>query len=305
VRGKNIIVTGGSSGIGLATAELLIKKGAGSIAIIARNQELLDKAKAQLEQLAAHSKNATTTAVYAYSADVSNEAAMNAAVEQYVKSVGTIDAVIASAGVTNPDYFENLPVSEFERLMRINYIGAVVTTKAVVPYMKKQALGGRLIFISSMAGLAGIFGYSAYSPTKYAIRGFAEVVAMELKPYKIYVSVSNPPDVDTPMYAQENKTKPLECKLISEGTGVFPAERLAHDIVKGLEKYRFFIQTGFDGFMLGLLTAGFNPSANLFTAVMEILFMSPMRLVAIVTRFSYNQIVSKVRAERAIKGKSS
>ncbi len=183
------------------------------------------------------------TKVYAYSVDVSDEKEMTTAVNDFVAKNGTLDAVIASAGVTNPDYFSNLPVSEFERIMRINYLGCVVTVKAAVPHMKKQATGGRFVLVSSMAGLAGIHGYSAYAPSKYAVRGLAECLAMEFKPYKIYFSVSNPPDVDTPMYAKETATKPEECKLISAGTGVFKPEQLAADILAGLKNYKFFIQT--------------------------------------------------------------
>lgn len=155
---------------------------------------------------------------------------------------GGLDVVIASAGVTNPNYFESLPVSEFQRIMNINYMGCVVTVKTAVPLMKKSG-GGRFVLVSSMAGLAGVHGYSAYAPSKYAIRGLAEVLSMELRPYNIYFSISNPPDVDTPMYAQENKTKPEECKLISEGTGVFKPEQLASDIIQGIKYYKFFIQT--------------------------------------------------------------
>jgi len=78
-----------------------------------------------------------------------------------------------------------------------------------------------------MAGLVGIFGYTAYTPTKYALRGFAESLHMELRPHNIRVSLSFPPDVDTPQLAEENKYKPAETKAIAEGAGLFTADQLA------------------------------------------------------------------------------
>ena len=79
-------------------------------------------------------------------------------------------------------------------------------------------------------------GYGAYSPTKFAVRGLAESLAMELCPHGIGVSVCNPPNVDTPMYEQEMKMKPLPAKLCDEGAGLFSAEQIATDIVnKGVD----------------------------------------------------------------------
>ena len=94
--------------------------------------------------------------------------------------------------------------------MRINYLGSVYPTRAVVPAMKKQAGpdGGRIVFVSSQAGQLGVFGFSAYSPTKFAIVGLAQVLRMELKAHDIYVCVAYPPDTDTPGFVEENKSKP-------------------------------------------------------------------------------------------------
>ena len=73
-------------------------------------------------------------------------------------------------------------------MMRINYLGSVHTVRAALPYMKENG-SGRLVFISSLAGLFGMTGFSTYSPSKFAVRGLAEGLHMELQPHNIQVSV--------------------------------------------------------------------------------------------------------------------
>jgi short-subunit dehydrogenase len=80
-----------------------------------------------------------------------------------------------------------------QEMMKVNYLGAVYCTKAVVDSMKKRRFG-RIIFVSSQAGQIGIFGYTGYSASKFALRGLAECLQMELKPYNIFVTLSYPPD---------------------------------------------------------------------------------------------------------------
>ena len=90
--------------------------------------------------------------------------------------------------------------------MRINYLGSVYCTKAVAESMKKLKFG-RIVFVSSQAGQIGVFGYTAYSATKFALRGLVECLQMELKPYNIYVTLAYPPDTDTPGLKTENFDK--------------------------------------------------------------------------------------------------
>lgn len=90
--------------------------------------------------------------------------------------------------------------------MRVNYLGGVYCTKSVIPTMKSRKFG-RILFVSSQAGQIGIFGYSAYSATKFALRGLVEALQMEVKPYNIYVTLSFPPDTDTPGFKEELLTK--------------------------------------------------------------------------------------------------
>lgn len=298
LKGKNVFITGGSSGIGLATCELLLKEKVANIGIVSRKQTLLDEAKAQLEALGAkvgHKFN-----IYTYSADVSDYKKMCEVTTSYVSTVGTIDILIASAGVSRPALIDDIPFEEFEWMSKVNYLGVVATCKAALPFFKKQQ-AGRIVIIGSMAGLFGITGYSSYAPTKYAVRGFAEVLFMEMKPYNVYVSCCNPPDVDTPMYKEEMKSKPQECILMSEGSGLFSAEQLANDIVNGIKNYKFFIQTGLDGFLLGVLTAGAMPGANLFDTFVSVTFSSLARFILLFVRNGFDGIAKKCHDERISK----
>lgn len=91
-------------------------------------------------------------------------------------------------------------------MMDINYIGSVNVTRASLSSIK-QVDNGRIVFVSSIAGQLGLYGYTAYSASKYALRGLAECLQMELYPYNIRVTLAHPPDTDTPGFEVENKVK--------------------------------------------------------------------------------------------------
>lgn len=294
LRGKRFIITGGSSGIGLETARLLVQKQAGVVAIVARDAAKLKEAVSLLQA----SNTANTTTVVGLSCDVSDHAATKKMIDDFALEHKGLDVLLACAGYSTPDYFTNLKPADFQRMMNVNYFGCVYTAHAAVPHMQKQKTGGRLVFVSSMAGLLGTHGYTAYSPTKFAVRGLAESLCMELKPHNISVSVVVPPDVDTPGYVEENKTKPEECRKISEGTGVFTAQAVALDIVDGIENYKWMISTGFDGKILTTLTAGFSPCSNGIEATVQVLSAGILRVVSLVYRYMYDGICLSVHSSK-------
>ncbi len=115
--------------------------------------------------------------------------------------------------------------------MEINYLGTAYAIRTVLPSMKSRRKG-RIVCVSSVGGLIGLYGYTAYGASKFAVRGFAEALQMEVKPYGITVTVAFPPDTDTPCFVEENKIKPQETKLISESSGVFSPSKVADDILR-------------------------------------------------------------------------
>jgi 3-dehydrosphinganine reductase len=100
---------------------------------------------------------------------------------------------------------------------------------------------GSVVAVSSAAGLLGIYGYSAYGPAKFAVRGLMESLRAELEPHGVHVGVVYPPDVDTPQLAEENRWKPDETRAIAGTIKPLPAATVAASIVAGIERRRFLI----------------------------------------------------------------
>jgi len=245
----HLIITGGSEGIGFAVAEAAVDRGA-TVSLIARRREPLDEA--------VHSLG---SAARAETADVRDPEALRAAVDKLVERAGPCDVLVANAGYALPGRFWELPSDEFRAEMEVNYLGAVHATRAVLPSMREQGRG-HLCFVSSTAGLLGVYGYTAYSPTKFALRGFAESLRAELAPERIAVSVVYPPDTDTPGFAKENESKPEETAAISGTITPVPASKVAVAIINGIEHNRFTI-------CADPMTAGFARGGGLLAPVLH------------------------------------
>ena len=144
-----------------------------------------------------------------------------------------------------PGYFAEIPLEIFERTMAINYFGSLYSVRAVLSAMEAQQRG-HIVLISSGAGLIGLYGYTAYSASKFALRGLAESLRGELQPKGINVSIVYPPDTDTPQLVQENKIKPLETKKITASAQTWTAEGVAQAIVRGIEHQTLAISPGWE-----------------------------------------------------------
>lgn len=230
----HVLITGGSAGIGLATARLALERGA-RVSIVARDPDRLTSAVASLE-----AGIGDATRVAAEPADVTDPAALEQALTLLTAQFGPVDVLVANAGAAVPGHFESLDVSVFEAQMRLNYFGTLHAIRAVVPSMIERRRGHVLV-VSSDAGIVGVYGYSAYSPTKFAVRGLAETLRGELKPHGIVVACAYPPDTDTEGLAAEEATKPDATKRISEGIRVRSPEEVAKSIVRGIERDRLVV----------------------------------------------------------------
>jgi 3-dehydrosphinganine reductase len=237
LRGQHVLITGGSSGIGLALALQSASAGA-RLTLLARDSAKLSAARAAIS-----AKYPNAGEVVVVLADVAVEAEVLAAIAKAEQVHGPVDVLITSAGVARPGYFEEVPVSVFERTMAVNYFGTLYPLKAVVPAMRRRR-NGAVVLISSGAGLHGVFGYTPYSPSKFALRGLAEALRAEMKGTGVHVMIVYPPDTDTPQLAEENKTKPVETKAITAGGGLWKADDVAHVTLAALDRKQFAVTPG-------------------------------------------------------------
>lgn len=145
----------------------------------------------------------------------------------------------------------------------------------------KQLGSGRIVFISSQAGQVGVFGYTSYCGTKFALKGLSEALQMELARENIYVTIAYPPDTNTPGFAEENKTKPIETRLINETSGVLSADEVARKIIVSLRHGQFSCWFGLNGFLLSSLTSGAQPITTVIELLLHSLTIALARVIII------------------------
>jgi 3-dehydrosphinganine reductase len=246
--GKKALITGGSSGIGLAVARSLAERGA-HVWLLARGVDGLNSA---LESLPCDEGQHCGM----ISADVTDWDQVSSAVTQVESEIGVPDLVVNAAGVAHPGYFQDLSVEIFHWMMDVNYYGTVYVCKAVVSGMVARG-SGHIVNISSGAAFIGRYGYTAYGATKYAVQGFTDVLRSEMKPLGIDVSIVFPPDTDTPQLTYEEELQPPETKALagiaslisptwaSKSTLMSPDE-VAESITLQVERGRYMILPGFE-----------------------------------------------------------
>ncbi len=192
MKGKTVVITGASSGIGEELAVALAARGA-HVVLAARGEELLARVKQRCEQAGGRALVVPT--------DVSDPEACRRMVERSVAEFGGIDALVNNAGLTMRACFEDVTdLSIFERLMRVNYLGAVYCTHHALPYLKSRR--GLVVAVSSLTGKSGVPGRSGYAATKHAMQGFFDSLRIELLGKGVDVLVVSPGFVATDIRAR-------------------------------------------------------------------------------------------------------
>jgi 3-dehydrosphinganine reductase len=226
------------------------------VSLLARDPARLEQARAAIVP---HTHPDQHIAMFA--TDVADRSAAEQAVATAIKQSGPPALLITSAGMVHPGHFRDLPADIFERTMSVNYFGTLYAVRAVLPSMHEQH-SGHIVLVCSGAGLLGIYGYTAYSASKFALRGLAEALRMELRPHNIAVSIVYPPDTDTPQLADENRLKPHATRQITRSGGLIQAETVAQAILRGVEQRAFTIAPGLQMTLLVRLHSMLAPVLN-------------------------------------------
>lgn len=226
--GGRALITGGSSGIGLALARRLAERGM-ELMLLARRPEALEQARRSLPL--------DPRRVSLISADVTDPASLQAAASRLHGR--SLHLLVNSAGVVHPGLLEDLAEEHIDRQLDTNLSGLIHATRAFLPFMQR---GAAVLNIASFSGLFGIAGYTAYAASKFGVIGFSEALRRELLRKGISVHVACSMDVDTPMYRSELAAMPAWM-----GRGHMsrprPAAEEAQQILRGLERGRFLILT--------------------------------------------------------------
>lgn len=239
--GRIALITGGSSGIGLAVAKQLALAGS-HVWLVARGIDRLQTALAELEAIRVTPEQRFGITA----ADLSDPDQAEKVVNQVIEEIGVPDVLVNSAGIVEPGSFTDLSVDDFHKQMDTNYFAMIYVIKAALPGITQRGTG-TIVNIASFAAVMGVYGYTAYAASKFAVRGFTEALRSELKPLGIQVMLVYPPDTDTPQLAYDNEKKPPETKAISAtASKVMSAETVAGEIIKGIHRRRFAIIPGFD-----------------------------------------------------------
>jgi NADP-dependent 3-hydroxy acid dehydrogenase YdfG len=223
LNGKRALVTGASSGIGEATAKALAAAGA-SVALGARRKERIDKLAERIEKGGG--------VVHAFEVDVSDEGAARGFVEGATAALGGLDILVNNAGVMLLGPVEGADTEGWRRMVEVNVLGLLYCTHAALPIMR-QAGGGHIVNVSSVAGRSANAGSAVYNATKFGVTAFSEALRQEALDANIRVTVVEPGYVATELQSQNvDPTVLARLEKMQEEIGeVLESEDIANSIL--------------------------------------------------------------------------
>lgn len=253
--------------------------------LLARDLKKLEDAKEAI-------KLATGRDVGIVSADVRDYDAVNKAIEE----AGVVDVLVCNQGVYVPQELERQELEEVKFMIDVNLMGTFHLIKAALPEMKKSRGDrgpGSIAIMSSQAGQVGIYGYTAYSASKFGLKGLAEALQQEVIQDNIHVSLIFPPDTETPGLVEECKRRPQLTTLIAASSGAMKADEVAEKALNGIKSGSFIISCNFEGLLLSIGTAGLSPQRSFLMAFVEVATASLVRLAALFFQWNWYSSIEK------------
>lgn len=244
-----VFVTGGSSGIGLAVAIAAARRGHG-VVLMARGAAGLAAAARQVRE------NVPDVPVWTFAVDVTDAEAVQRTIRHAIEVAGPPGRLVLSAGMTLPGRWDRVALADQRLVMETNYFGSLTVLSAVLPHL---AAGAGIALVGSAAGMIGTYGYGAYAPSKFALRGLAEVLRVELAPRGIVVTLCQPPDTDTPMLAAERKVRPAVTSALAGSVALARPEDVAEALLRGMDRGRFLVLPGIGLRLLSLFLPWIAP----------------------------------------------
>jgi NAD(P)-dependent dehydrogenase (short-subunit alcohol dehydrogenase family) len=199
-------ITGASTGFGRLLAEELLRRGE-RVAATARD-------KTKVEDLARQYRGKAR----AFALDVTRPARIKAVAAQAIKAFGHIDVLVNNAGYGVNGAIEEVSEEEFEPMFQTNLYGLIRTTRAFLPHFRERR-NGRILNLSSIGGLTGIAGWGFYNATKFAVEGFSEALAQEMKPLGVHVTAIEPGPFRTDFLGRSGKQAAVEIPEYVETSG--------------------------------------------------------------------------------------
>ena len=256
-KGKNVIITGASSGIGEATAKEFLAKGA-KVILVSRNEKKMNKSFENFRK--------DSYAIYPF--DLSKLENIKSFVDKLVEKEGPIDILFNNAGIGSQSYFEDTDLDVFHQVMNIDYFSVVHFTKAMLNHMIDQG-HGHIATNTSVAGLITSRGRTAYSSAKFALHGFFDSLRLEVDKHNIIITLIAPGKVITNFGDNklDAKGKPFRDKNVGIPYGL-SSKKAARIILTSIKNKRkqIVISKWSDVAWLGIFINKFFPSLYFFLA---------------------------------------
>jgi NAD(P)-dependent dehydrogenase (short-subunit alcohol dehydrogenase family) len=229
---KTVLITGGLSGIGAGLVKHYVEQGM-QVAIfdLPQPETFSDEIAAWLD----------TPNIHYVAVNMANQEEVELGVQNVLGTWGAPDLVINCAGILRAGLFEHLCADDFAQSFAVNVLGSRHLAAACLPVMQP---GAQFAFVASMAGTVGIYGYSAYGASKFAVLGLAQCLRAEYAPKGIAISAICPPEIDTPKVVEECRTMHPATRLLKDFAGRLTLDEALPQIIRGIERRRFMIIPG-------------------------------------------------------------